>query len=102
MRAVFRMLSGDSQVLFDHGGLLQRKVPWKGKSSRPLGMLRKVQTKLEPWRIPTGKKTSEAVDELKALIEAYPPGQQGTWAWVRRDSRNYSAFPLQRKGQASC
>merc|ERR1712129_670883 len=34
-------------------------------------------TLLKPWKVPSGKQPSEAVAQLKDLISAYPPGQNG-------------------------
>ncbi|CAL1128974.1 unnamed protein product [Cladocopium goreaui] len=38
---------------------------------------KKVETKLEPWRIPSGTTPEEAIQRLKQLVESYPPGHDG-------------------------
>ncbi|CAE7030721.1 unnamed protein product [Symbiodinium microadriaticum] len=38
---------------------------------------KKIQTKLEPWKIPAGMSPEEATKQLTELIESYPPGHDG-------------------------
>ncbi|CAE7377118.1 unnamed protein product [Symbiodinium pilosum] len=38
---------------------------------------KKIQTKLEPWKIPAGMSPQDATEQLRQLMESYPPGHDG-------------------------